>query len=157
MIPVRVRFGWLVSLLVVAPALAFALAGCGDDVISPAPQNPQHISIRYLLVGFAGSVPGQPVTRSPAQAESLALALHARALAGEDFGDLTAAYSDSPSRDTIAVANYGVVPATGEYPRSALVRGFGDVAFAIAADSIGLAPYDSVACPFGWFLIHRIE
>lgn len=134
-----------------------ALGGCGDDVIAPNPQNPQHITIRYLLVGFAGSVPGQAVTRSKAQAESLALALHARALDGEDFGDLVEAYSDSPSRDTVAVANYGVVPATGEYPRSSLVRGFGDVAFTIAPDSIGLAVHDSVTCPFGWFLIHRIE
>jgi hypothetical protein len=155
MIPLRVRFASLALLLVLGTALA--LGGCGDDVIAPAPQNPQHIRIRYLLVGFDGSVPGQTVTRTKAQAESLALSLHVRAVGGEDFGDLVETYSDSPSRDTVAVANYGVVPAGGEYPRSSLVRGFGDVAFTIAPDSIGLAVHDSVTCPFGWFLIHRVE
>jgi len=156
MIPLRARFATFGLLLALGAALA--LAGCGgDEIISPAPQNPQHITLRYLLVGFDGSVPGQTVTRSKAQAESLALALHARALGGEDFGDLIETYSDSPSRDTIAVANYGVVPANGEYPRSQLVRGFGNVAFAIVPDSIGLAVHDSVDCPYGWFLIHRIE
>src|SRR5688572_22274953 len=116
MIPVRLRLATLGLLLALGTALAFA--GCdGDEIISPTPQNPQHITVRYLLVGFTGSVPGQTVTRSKAQAESLALALHGRALGGEDFGDLIQTYSDSPSRDTIAIANYGVTPATGEYPR----------------------------------------
>ena len=113
--------------------------------------------MRYLLVGFETSIPGDTLDRTQAQAESLALSLHVRAVGGEDFGDLIETYSDSPSRDTIGIANYGVTPAQGEYPRNALVRGFGDVAFTIAPDSIGLAPYDSAKTPYGWFLIHRIQ
>ena len=126
-------------------------------MIAPPAQNPQHIAVRYLLVGFETSIPGDTLDRTQAQAESLALSLHVRAVGGEDFGDLIETYSDSPSRDTIGIANYGVTPAQGEYPRNALVRGFGDVAFTIAPDSIGLAPYDSVKTPYGWFLIHRIQ
>ena len=138
--------------------LVLGLAGCGEDtVISPPPQNPQHIAVRYLLVAFAGTLPDTTVTRSQAQAESLAVALHVRALGGEDFGALTATYSDSPARDTIRIANYGVVPASGEYARNTLGRGFGDVAFALVPDSIGLVTYGATTSPYGWFLIHRVE
>ena len=145
----------LLATLVLGLVLA---AGCGGDgVVNPPPQNPQHIAVRYLLVGFNGSVPGVIVARSKAEAEALALDLHARARSGEDFGVLIETYSDSPSRDTIHAANYGVMLEAGEYQRNTLVRGFGDAAFALAPDSIGLAPWDTTANPYGWHLIQRVE
>jgi len=45
-------------------AVAFAV-GCGEDqIINPTPQNPQHIAVRYILIGINGSVPGVIIARS---------------------------------------------------------------------------------------------
>jgi len=149
------RSAALLATLVLAVVLA---AGCGEDeIINPNPQNPQHIAVRYILIGFNGSVPGVIISRSKGEAEVLANEVYARAVGGEDFGDLTKTYSDSPSQDTIHVANYGVMLELGEYQRNTLVKGFGDCAFSLVPDSIGLAPYDSTDCQFGWFVIDRIE
>jgi len=150
------RTAALLAALVVGLALA---AGCGEDgVVNPTPpQDPQHIAVRYLLIGFVGSVPGVIVTRSQSEAEALANDVYVRARGGEDFGDLTETYSDSPSRDTVHVANYGVMLEAGEYQRNTLVKNFGDTAFALSPDSVGLAAYDPADNPFGWFVILRVE
>lgn len=149
------RSAVLLATLVLSLALG---AGCGEDqIINPTPQNPQHIAVRYILIGFNGSVPGVIIARSKAEAEVLANDVYAQAVGGANFGDLTETYSDSPSQDTIHVANYGVMLELGEYQRNTLVKGFGDCAFSLVPDSIGLAPHDSTDCPFGWFIIDRIE
>jgi len=137
----------------------FLAAGCGEDgVVNPtAPQDPQHIAVRSVLVGFNGSVPGVIIARSKAAAEALALDIYAQARNGADFGVLIETYSDTPSRDTVHAANYGVMLEAGEYQRNTLPQGFGDVAFALVPDSIGLANYDSTANPYGWYVISRIE
>ena len=152
-------FGTRTAALLVTLVLGLALAaGCGEDgIVSPPPQDPQHIAVRYILIGFNGSVPGVIIARSKAEAEALALDVYARARAGEDFGDLTEAWSDSPSRDTLHIANYNVFWSAGEYTRNTLVKGFGDTAFSLAPDSIGLAVFDSTANPFGWHVIQRVE
>ena len=49
-------------------ALAYA-AGCGEDgVVNVTPQDPQHIAVRYILIGFNGSVPGVIIARSKGEA-----------------------------------------------------------------------------------------
>jgi hypothetical protein len=150
--------GTRTAMLFATLVLGLAAAGCGEDGnVSVNPQNPQHVAVLYLLVAFDSSTTDTTVTRTQAQAESLANSLYVRALAGEDFGDLSATYSDSPNQDTVRAANYGVLPGPGEYPRTSLVRGFGDVAFGIVPDSVGLAVYNATTCPNGWFLINRLE
>lgn len=145
-------------LLVAATVSGLAAAGCGEDgPVTPRPADPQHISVQYLLVGFAGSIPGRTIARSKAGAESLAVSLYDRARSGEDFDDLVRTWSDSPQQDTVGLANYGVTPAAGEYTRASLVRNFGDVAFALEPDSVGLAGHDSLASPYGWYVILRID
>ncbi len=145
---------WLATL---ALALTFA-AGCGEDgVVNPPPQDPQHIAVRYILIGFKGSVPGVIITRSKDEAEVLANEVYTRAVGGEDFVDLTETYSDSPSQDTVYAANYGVMLRLGEYQRNTLAKAFGDCAFSLVPDSIGLAPWDSTNSSFGWYVIERIE
>jgi hypothetical protein len=148
-----------ISLLLVVSVIAlFAATGCGKDgVFGPAPQNPAHIHVRYLLVGFAGSIPGKTIARTRAEADTLADSLFAAARAGADFATLTDAWSDDDARGTVAIANYGVTAGTGEYRRGQLVSNFGNVSFSLAADSIGLAEYDSLLCPYGWFVIHRVD
>jgi parvulin-like peptidyl-prolyl isomerase len=153
-------FGTRTAALLATLVLGLALAaGCGEDgVVNPTPpQDPQHIAVRYVLIGFNGSVPGVIIARTKAEAEALALDVYAQARNGADFGVLIATYSDSPSRDTVHAANYGVMLEAGEYQRNTLVKGFGDVAFALVPDSIGLANYDSTANPYGWYVINRIE
>ena len=152
---VRAKIALFLSCLTV---VLVATAGCGEDgVVNPTPQDPQHIAVRDLLVAFTGSAPGIDVDRTKAEAESMATSLYARARAGEDFGDLQETYSDSPSRDTLGIANYGVTPDSTENPRTSVLPGFGNVAFALQPDSIGLAPWDTVSCPHGWFLIQRVR
>jgi len=108
----------------------FLAAGCGEDgVVNPIPpQDPRHIAVRYVLIGFNGSVPGVIIARSKAEAEALALDVYAQARNGADFGVLIETYSDSPSPDTIHAANYGVMPQAGEYQPNHLVKGIRQLA-----------------------------
>jgi hypothetical protein len=156
MVQGRVRIA-LLPLVVVVAALA-SFAGCGDDgPVDPVPQNPQHIGVQYLLIAFDGSVPDLGATRTKSAADSLADSLYAAARAGADFQALMNAWSDAPRRDTMQIANYGVTPAAGEFRRAQLQPGFGDVAFALEPDSIGLAPWDSLRSPPGWYVIRRVD
>ena len=152
-------FGKRTAMLLATLALGVALvAGCGEDeVINPTPQNPQHIAVRYILIGFNGSVPGVIISRSKAEAEVLADDVYAMAVGGEDFTQLMETYSDSPSRDTVKIANFGVMVGIDEIQRNTLQKGFTDCAFGLEPDSIGLAEYHAVDCPYGWFVIERFE
>ncbi|MEP7216362.1 MAG: peptidylprolyl isomerase [Anaerolineaceae bacterium] len=152
---IRTRITLLLSALVLA---SVGIAGCGDNgPVSPNPFTPYHVTVRYLLVGFTGSVPGQTITRTKAEAQLLADSLYLRARGGDDFSTLVATWSDGAGPDSLRLANYGVVIESGEVPRGAVVKSFGDVAFTVAPDSIGLAVYDSVTCPYGWFVIKRLR
>jgi hypothetical protein len=156
MVQGRIRIALLPLVMGVAALASFA--GCGDDgPVDPAPQNPQHIGVQYLLVAFDGSVPDLGATRTKGAADSLADSLFAVARAGADFQALMNAWSDAPRRDTMQIANYGVTPAPGEFRRAQLQPNFGDAAFALEPDSIGLSEWDSVRAPSGWYVVRRVN
>ena len=67
MIERRMRIGILPAL---SGLVALAAAGCGgEELIQVPPQNPQHIAVRYLLVGFVGSPPAVAHPRSAGAAD----------------------------------------------------------------------------------------
>lgn len=151
----RFRITRLGLALVIAAALA---AGCGDDdPVQPIIRSRDHIAVQHLLIGFAGSIPGRPVTRTLSEADSLAGSLHIRVRAGEDFDSLVQVYTDDSYPGIYRLANTGVTPAEGEYPRSGMIQGFGDGAFSLEVGGTTLVPYDPRSSPYGFHIIKRLQ
>lgn len=114
-------------------------------------RRPEHaarsVEVQHLLISFAGT-PRTRATRSRAEAEELAAELWRRALDGEDFDRLVEEYTDDrhPGR-------YSMTPSS----RAETVRGFGDVAWRLVVEEIGVSAYDPASSPFGWHLIKRLR
>ena len=144
-----------------APALDdTTLAGTppSSNTTPTAPATPpDHIEVQHVLIGFEGKVPGKPVTRSQAEAEKLAGEILDRARKGEDFDQLVQKYTDDAWPGIYGLANTGVTPAQGEYPRSGMVKGFSDVAFSLSPGNVAVAEYDAKLSPFGWHIIKRVK
>lgn len=116
-----------------------------------------HIKLQHILIAFAGKVPGKNITRSEAEAATLAAQLLERARAGEDFDALVKAHTDDRHPGIYGLSNRGVTPNQGEFPRERMVPAFGDVGFALRPGETGMAPYDPAKSPYGWHIIRRIE
>jgi hypothetical protein len=183
-IPLRARVAVPASLFLVAALLAFGCAKkkeevtittdttatsapAGDSTVAaPAPANtlptppatpPDHVEVQHVLIGFVGKVPGKPNTRTQAEAEKLAAEVLDRARKGEDFDQLVQKYTDDQWPGIYGLANTGITPAQGEYPRSGMVKGFSDVAFSLSPGNVDVANYDPKTSPFGWHIIKRIK
>ena len=151
----RLRFTHLGMALVLAGGLT---AGCGDDdPVQPVVDPRDHVTVQHVLIGFAGTIPGRPVTRTQAEADSLAHSLYDRARAGEDFGLLVQSYSDDGYPGIYQLANTGVTPGPGEYPRSGMVQGFGDGAFSLEIGGTTLVPYQPSSSPYGFHILKRLQ
>ena len=154
----------LAALLTIVPA-AIADTPPADDAKTPAPKaeapavpkEPDHITIPHVLIGFAGSVPGKNITRTQAEAKTLAEDILARARKGEDFDALVKQHTDDSHPGIYAMSNIGVAAAPGEYPRNRMVPAFGDAGFPLQVGEIGMAPYDAARSPFGWHVVKRIK
>jgi parvulin-like peptidyl-prolyl isomerase len=123
----------------------------------PAPAEPERIKIQHILIGFSGSVPGKPITRTLEQAKTLAYDLLKRAKAGEDFAALVKANTDDAFPGIYALANKGVTPQQGEYARTRMVPAFGDAGFPLKVGEIGMAEFDQQKSPYGWHIVKRLE
>lgn len=124
--------------------------------VAPA-TPPDHIEVQHVLIGVAGKVPGKSVTRTPAEAEALANEILGRARSGEDFDQLVQKYTDDQWPGFYGLANTGVTPAQGEYPRADMVKGFSDVAFSLSPGNVGMTQYDPQTSPFGYHIIMRTK
>lgn len=82
-------------------------------------QEPDHIQVQHILIGFKGSVPGQPISRSKEEARTLAYDLLAQAQGGADFDALVRKHTDDSPPGIYGMSNKGVAPASGEYPAPA--------------------------------------
>jgi len=121
--------------------------------------EPDYISVQHILIGFQGSLPGKPVSRTKEEAEQLANEIFAKAKAGEDFDELVKENTDDAYPGVYKMANFGV-PADRTnmvYPREGMVPAFGDVGFPLAVGEIGMAAYDPQKSPYGWHIIKRIK
>lgn len=158
------------------PALTgtFALADAPASQPSEKPaaaaaapgEQPAHIVIQHVLIGFEGSVPGKNITRTKEAARALAAEVLARARKGEDFDALVKQYTDDSPPGIYALANTDVpitAPKPGgraqgrEYPRGGMVKSFGDVGFSLKVGEIGMAEFDHANSKFGWHIIKRLE
>ena len=131
-------------------------AAPGTMPVAPA-TAPEHVQVQHILIGFAGSVPGKPITRTKEEAKTLAYQVLDRARRGEDFDGLVRQYTDDSPPGIYAMSGSGIPPAQGEYPRTGMVPAFGNVGFAISVGNIGIADYDPQASPFGWHIIKRLK
>jgi hypothetical protein len=119
---------------------------------------PEHIVVQHVLIGFEGSVPNKPITRSQAEAEALAKDILEKSQAGEDFGALVKEHTDDQFPGFYFLANTGIEPnQANEFKREQMVKGFGDVAFGLRMGEVGMADYDAQNSPFGWHIIKRVE
>jgi parvulin-like peptidyl-prolyl isomerase len=141
-------------LAAIALAVLPALAAVQDKA------EPEHVTVQHILIAFRGSLPDdQKVTRSQAEAEKLALRVYERAKAGEDFDALVKTFTNDEYPGIYSMSNRDVTPdaAKHEYPRTRMVKAFGDVSFGLEVGGIGLAVYDPAASKYGWHIIKRLE
>lgn len=133
----------------------------GQVDTNEAAGEPKLITVQHLLIGFEGSVPGKPITRTKEEAEALAKELLAEAQKPDaNFGQMVSKQTDDSYPGIYMMANNEVkvneMPA-GYTPRKRLVAAFGDVGFKLKLNEVGLAPYDTARSPYGWHIIKRIE
>jgi len=137
--------------------LLAAASGCdGDSPVQPRVE-PAHVVVQHVLVGFGSTIPGRPLARTQAQADSMARSIHARAIGGENFDSLVVRYTDDQYPGIYKLANTGVAPAQDEYPRAGFVRGFGDAAFAMEVGQFARVDYDAQDSPYGYHILKRLE
>ena len=118
-----------------------------------------HVEVQHILISFQGAIPDEKVTRTEAEAQTLAKELLARAKSGEDFDALVKEYTDDQHPGIYRMSNFGIPPdaASQEFPRERMVKTFGDVSFALNVNEIGMAPYDPAASKYGWHIIKRLK
>ncbi|MBP1659734.1 MAG: prsA [Candidatus Aminicenantes bacterium] len=119
--------------------------------------EPEHITVQHILIAFKGSLPDPKVTRSQADAETLALKIFERAKAGEDFDAMVKTYTNDAYPGIYKMSNRDVAPGSGEFPRTRMVKAFGDVGFGLEVGGVGLAVYDPGTSKYGWHIIKRLE
>lgn len=122
-----------------------------------ASNEPEHIEVQHILIGFSGSVPGKPIRRSQEEARTLAYDLLKQGQGGADFNELVRKHTDDSPPGIYGMSNLGVTPARGEYARNGMVAAFGDVGFPLNVGDIGIADYDPRTSPYGWHVIKRLK
>ena len=167
---------------IVAMVLIASFSGCADQQVNqklPAnkPANPvfeptprilangesSHISVQHILIGFRGSVPGKPITRTKEKAEKLAKDVFEQAKSGQEFEKLVEKYTDDAVPGIYRMANRGEQslmhgnPDDFVYDRAVMVPAFGDVGFPLQVGEIGMSEFDPVDSPFGWHIIKRLK
>ena len=130
-----------------------------DKPAAPATKSAEaeHITIQHVLIGFAGSVPGKPITRTMEEAKKLAGDIVERAKKGEDFDALVKEYTDDSHPGIYSMSNTGVAPAQGESARNKMVPAFGDAGFPLKVGEVGVAEYDKTRSPYGWHVVKRLK
>ena len=117
----------------------------------------QHIEVQHILIGYAGSIPGKNIQRTPRAAQKLAAELVKSIKGGASFDSLVKKYTDDAYPGIYGMSNEGVPPAKGEFPRGGMVKGFGNTAFSLKVGEVGLCKFDSVISPYGYHIIKRLK
>ena len=144
--------------LTLAGALALGLLALGVSCnLARGTPEPDRVVVQHILVSFGGKVPGKLIPRQQTEASELARTLLERSRGGQDFASLAQEYSDDKAPARYVIVNRGRTPVANEYGRDQMIPGFGDVAFELKVDEVGLCPYDGVRSPFGFHVIKRLE
>jgi hypothetical protein len=117
------------------------------------------ITVQHVLIGFEGSVPGKPITRTREEAKTLAEELFQKVKSGEDFDAVVKQYTDDSHPGIYSMADNGIAadPSKGVYPRNGMIPAFGNIGFGLQVGEIGMAAYDAQTSPYGWHIIKRIK
>lgn len=144
--------------LIVSLAFLGLLALPALTAIQDKPE-PEHVTVQHILIAFRGSLPDPKVTRSREEAEKLALQIFERAKAGEDFDAMVKTYTNDSYPGIYSMSNRDVTPdpAKKEFPRTRMVKAFGDVSFGLEVGGVGLAVYDPATSKYGWHIIKRLQ
>jgi len=152
------KIATMLGLLAFTFVVALAAEGQEAKPEDKMPANePDHIKVQHILIGFQGSVPGKNITRSQEEAKKLAYEILERAKKGEEFPALVKEYTDDAYPGIYGMSNKGVSPGQGEYPRDRMVPAFGNTGFPLEVGGIGIADYDPKTSPYGWHIVKRIE
>ncbi len=119
--------------------------------------EPEHIPVQHILIGFSGSVPGKRITRSKDEARALAYDILEKAKAGEDYDALVKKHTDDSPPGIYGMSNRGVRSGPREYERDGMVPAFGNVGFALEVGEYGVADYDQSTSPYGYHVIKRVQ
>jgi hypothetical protein len=154
----------VISVIAIAPASAQSQTKPAKKAPTKAAEKspakavePEHIEVQHILIGFKGSLPGKDITRSKEEAKKLAYEILEKARAGEDFGGLVKKHTNDSFPGIYGMANIGVTPAQGEYPRGRMVGAFGDTGFPLDVGGIGIADFDPKKSPYGWHIVKRTK
>ena len=120
-------------------------------------EEPAKVRVQHVLVGFKHTVPGKRIDRTREEAQKLAEEVLETAQAGVEFADLIKRYSDDKYPGIYILVNKGETPLPGESKRYEMLSCFGNVAFLLDIDEIGMAEYHPTRCKMGWHIIKRIE
>ena len=146
----------LVWLLIVG--IAAAIPVWGQAQRKKRKDQPAVVVVQHILISFEGRVDdAKGVTRSKKEAKALAYELFDRAVAGEDFDAMVKEYTNDSHPGIFKLANLNQPVLAGERKRTELVAKFGDTAFRLDVDEIGIAVYNSITSPYGWHVIKRLE
>ena len=117
----------------------------------PEHTDPQ-IKVQHILISFREAIP--TAQRTKAEAEALAKEVYAQVVAGGDFDALVKKYTNDsyPGQYDMYIGKSG----QGR-PRSGMVPAFGNVGWRLKVGEVGVAPFDSVASPYGWHIVKRVK
>ena len=140
------------------PSLALAKQKDVDMTHKASNSEPDYITVQHCLIGFRGSVPGKPISRSKEEAQALATQLLMDLKAGANFEEVIRKNTNDSPPGIYKMANYcKLATEKGMFERDAMVPAFGNTGFPLQVGEFGLAEYDSRTSPFGWHIITRIE
>ena len=117
---------------------------------------PDHVTVDHILVAVKN--PRIPDGMEPDAAKELAYDLLKQLEAGAEWSALKEKHSaDPPPGGPYTMANDGVPPKPGAYPRAGMAKAFGDVGFALDVGAIGMADFEPDDSPFGFHIIKRVS
>ena len=122
-------------------------------------KEPDHITVQHILISFKGAIPKETVTRTREEAEKLADEIFSRIRRGEDFEALVKEYTDDNYPGVYKMANFRAEPNRdqGEFSRSQMMKGFGDVSFGLSVNEVGMAKFSPERSKYGWHIIKRLN
>jgi hypothetical protein len=141
---------WALALVIAATPLIVS------DVVARSGE-PDVVVVQHILIGFKKSVPGKPIERTKKEAKALAEELLQRAMDGDDFDAMVKEYTNDRHPGIYKISNHDAPLLPDARQRKEMVSAFGEVAFDLEIDEVGMAKYNSMTCPYGWHIIKRLE
>jgi hypothetical protein len=145
----------LVWLLIAGVVSAIPAAGQAQK--KKRKDQPGVVVVQHILISFGRKLPDRKIERSKKEAEELAEKLFQRALAEEDFDALVKEYTNDSYPGIYRLTNIDAPLVPNSRKRLDMVVSFGDVAFNLEVDEVGLARYHGGNSPYGWHVIKRLE